>query len=93
MPEKEEDPPNHGPESWRMPCEGFAIDTASFRIAQPEWGEMVTIGVVDGSNIKIERPANSVAQGGMMPAALIGLALHDRIVELEERLAKLEVSS
>ena len=80
---------NEDPESWTAP-EGLTIDTAGFRIVGPEWGEMVTIGVVDGSDIKIERPANSVAQGGMLPAGIIGLALHDRIVELEARLAKLE---
>ena len=79
MPEKEDLEIEGAPEFWT--------------IQGPEWGEMVTIGVVDGSKIKIERPTNSVAQAGIMPAALIGLALHDRIVELEERLAKLEVSS
>lgn len=53
-------------------------------------GEMVTIGVVETSNIQIERPANCVAQGGMMPAALIGLALHDRIAALEAKITALE---
>lgn len=52
------------------------------KIAQPEWGEWVTLGNLLGEPQKVHRPLNQAAVATMYPWAIAALILHDRIEAL-----------
>jgi len=59
-------------------------------VDEAEWGEKVTIGMINGKDFTMRRPMNDAAMRELSVAAATALALYDRLVEAEKRLAALE---
>ncbi len=61
-----------------------------FIMAEPKWGEEVVVGMFCGEEQKIRRPMNQEAINQMDTTPRVVLMLHDRILELEQRLEQVE---
>lgn len=57
-----------------------------FSVAQPEWGEEISIG----ENVKVRRPLNSVAKEQLARTPVMGIALIDLHDHFEARIKALE---
>ena len=60
-------------------------------MAEPKWGEEILVGMFCGEEQKVRRPMNQEAINLMDTVPRVVLMLHDRILELEQRLEQVEV--
>lgn len=63
---------------------------ARIDMEEPKWGEEVVVGMFCGEAQRIRRPMNQVAINMMDTTPRVVLMLHDRILELEQRLEQVE---
>ena len=68
-------------------------DSPDILMEEAKWGEEVVVGMFCGEKQTIRRPLNTPAINIMDPSHRIVLMLHDRIMELEERLEQVEAAA
>ena len=66
-------------------------DAPRIIMTEPKWGEEILVGMFCGEEQKIRRPMNQEAINQMDTVPRVVLMLHDRILELEQRLEQVEV--